>query len=710
MATKRTTPAKRTPSAKGVSPAKRTPSAKRTTPAKRTPSATRTPPATPASAPASSATGTPRPLPEGADGQVSVPEQWLHTLAVLGARVASLIEADRDGSAPAESQRGRVFKASLVVKEAQAGTPGPYDHVLPLDALPDRMLGLIELLDLSDLEVGVLLVALAPSLDARFEHFNIVLNNEADARGPSVSTVLRLAGFSPLVSEVRAVLAPGSSLREAGFIDVGPPGRPLVSQIVTVPERLVSFLIGGDEIDSTLRRMEVTPDRPPLPRECLPAIGPVAETPIVLRARPGTAGRDQARSLAWSLTEREPFLLDLSRDDIDSTENLARVITREFILQAAPVVMDMRDVSDDIPLDTLLAELTRLDVPVIAIAGPRAMIGTVKPSAIIDLPLPTLAQREVWWVLLAPGADTSQALTSTHLEPEDIELADRTGESVALVRAAGRGRRSRVHTITPAIRPDDVILNPRQAAQMDELISRVRFRSVVLDDWNMRPGGGRGRGVSALFAGASGTGKTMAAEAIAGELKVPLFRVDLATVIDKYIGETEKNLEEVFRAVENQDGVLLFDEADALFGKRSEVSDARDRYANIEVAYLLQRIEQFDGLAILTTNLRANLDDAFQRRLDIIVDFEEPDADARFAIWSRALGPFAGSVPDEALRSLAALDITGGSIRSAVVSAAYYAAADGGELDKRHLLRGLQEEWRKAGRLTFPSGDFAGWT
>jgi SpoVK/Ycf46/Vps4 family AAA+-type ATPase len=268
---------------------------------------------------------------------------------------------------------------------------------------------------------------------------------------------------------------------------------------------------------------------------------------------------------------------------------------------------------------------------------------------------------------------------------------------------------SRVQVITPEVRLDDVIVETHVRQQLEALADRVRHRSVVLDEWRMRPGGGRGRGVTALFAGVSGTGKSMSAEALAGELGVPLFRVELASVVDKYIGETEKNLEEVFRSVENDDGVLLFDEADALFGKRSDVSDARDRYANIEVAYLLQRIEQFDGLAILTTNLRANLDEAFQRRLDAIVDFEEPDADARFTIWARALGPFEGSVAENDLRMLAAVDITGGSIRSAVVTAAYYAAAKTQTIAREHLLRGLQEEWRKAGRLNFPSKDFVDW-
>jgi len=201
----------------------------------------------------------------------------------------------------------------------------------------------------------------------------------------------------------------------------------------------------------------------------------------------------------------------------------------------------------------------------------------------------------------------------------------------------------------------------------------------------------------------------MSGEAIAGELGVPLFVVDLASVVDKYIGETEKNLEDVFRTVENEDGVLLFDEADALFGKRSDVSDARDRYANIEVAYLLQRIEAFDGLAVLTTNLRANLDEAFQRRLDMIVDFSEPDENARRDIWASSLGPFRGALSDADCMKLATLDITGGYIRAAVISAAYLAAAGGEALNRQHILEGARDEWRKAGRLNFPDDIFEGW-
>src|SRR4029453_19266722 len=160
----------------------------------------------------------------------------------------------------------------------------------------------------------------------------------------------------------------------------------------------------------------------------------------------------------------------------------------------------------------------------------------------------------------------------------------------------------------------------------------------VLVQWSMRPGEGRGRGVTALFAGDSGTGKTMSAEVIADDLGLDLYAVDLATVVDKYVGETEKNLERIFGEAGGVNGGLLFDEADAIFGKRSEVRDAHDRYANIESAYLLQRMESFDGLAILATNLRANLDEAFTRRLDVIVDFPAPDAEHRHLLWDRCLG------------------------------------------------------------------------
>jgi SpoVK/Ycf46/Vps4 family AAA+-type ATPase len=206
--------------------------------------------------------------------------------------------------------------------------------------------------------------------------------------------------------------------------------------------------------------------------------------------------------------------------------------------------------------------------------------------------------------------------------------------------------------------------------------------------------------VSALFAGDSGTGKTMSAEVIAADLGLDLYVVDLSTVVDKYIGQTEKNLERIFTEAAGVNGVLLFDEADAIFGKRSEVSDSRDRYANMESAFLLQRMESFEGVAILTTNLRANLDEAFIRRLDVIVDFPVPDERQRRALWDHCLGRELPRADDLDLDLCArTFELSGGGIRACAISAGYLAAAAGGPVTTAQVVAAAHREYRKLGRL-----------
>ena len=220
---------------------------------------------------------------------------------------------------------------------------------------------------------------------------------------------------------------------------------------------------------------------------------------------------------------------------------------------------------------------------------------------------------------------------------------------------------------------------------------------------------GRGEGITALFAGPSGTGKTLAAEVIAHELGVDLHTVDLATVVDKYIGETEKNLDRIFNEAEQVNTVLFFDEADALFGKRSEVKDARDRYANVEVAYLLQRMERFNGLVVLATNLRLNIDDAFACRLDVTVDFPKPDVAERLRLWIHLMGrrlPVDDTVDLQFLAD--AFQLSGGSIRNAVVTAAYLAVDDGRSVGMVDLVQAVAREYRKLGRLCL-EGEFKNW-
>jgi SpoVK/Ycf46/Vps4 family AAA+-type ATPase len=227
----------------------------------------------------------------------------------------------------------------------------------------------------------------------------------------------------------------------------------------------------------------------------------------------------------------------------------------------------------------------------------------------------------------------------------------------------------------------------------------------VLGTWGFGRKLSLGRGVSVLFAGPSGTGKTMAAEVIAGDLGLDLYRIDLSTIVSKYIGETERNLERVFTAAESANVILFFDEADAVFGRRSEVRDSHDRYANLEVAYLLQRMEQYDGLAILATNLRENLDEAFVRRLEFVVTFPFPDEAHRRRLWEIHLPPDAPRADDLDLAHLAArFRLSGGNIKNVTLAAAFLAAAEDRPIGMAHLLRAVQREHQKLGRIV-PEAD-----
>jgi len=206
--------------------------------------------------------------------------------------------------------------------------------------------------------------------------------------------------------------------------------------------------------------------------------------------------------------------------------------------------------------------------------------------------------------------------------------------------------------------------------------------------------------VTMLFSGPPGTGKTMGAEVISRELGLDMYKIDLSTVVSKYIGETEKNLERIFKEAETSNAILFFDEADSLFGKRSEVRDSHDRYANIEIAYLLQRMEAYDGVTILATNLRANLDEAFTRRLQFAVDFPFPEEDYRLRIWQALFPPDVPRSPEIDFGLLAhRFRLAGGNIKNIIVSAAYLAASDGGLVRMRHLLHGTRRELRKMGKL-----------
>ena len=373
------------------------------------------------------------------------------------------------------------------------------------------------------------------------------------------------------------------------------------------------------------------------------------------------------------------------------------------------------------PPQNLLAELLEFPGNVI-VAGRAAWhpggVARARAVRVIEFPLPAFSQRHALWTHFlgraAPG-DLTPLVSQFRLASGQIRDAVATAQDCAAqrgepVREQDLFAAARVHSnlqlaglarkITPRYDWRDLILPADQLDLLRELVATVRTRAVVLDEWQVGAKLVSSAGITALFAGPPGTGKTMAAEIIARELQFDLYKIDLSTIVSKYIGETEKNLERIFREAETSNAILFFDEADALFGKRSEVRDAHDRYANIEISYLLQRMEAYTGVTILATNLRANLDEAFTRRLQFAVDFPFPDEAERLRIW-RALFPPA--VPCDANLDLGLLaqrfKLAGGSIRNIIVSAAYLAAADGRQVTMRHLLHGTRRELQKMGRL-----------
>jgi hypothetical protein len=580
----------------------------------------------------------------------------------------------------------------------------------------DGALGrLADTVPLTDLDVELLLVAIAPDVDSRFEQFYGYLNDDVTRRRATIGLALRLCGLPEAAAAGRARLDAGAPLVTSGLLAVDDPERPFLSRGLRVPDRVVSHLLGDDRPDPVLDGIAwlgtesvVSSDSE---RVAQAVRGGVRLA--YLRERPGGGARELSCA-ALSSAGFPALVVDATRlsDDLEAS----RAVLREALLRGAGIVIGPFE--DAAPV---LRPLTHPAVPLLAYGAgvwdPR-WSGT-PPLQADALPLPVADRARLWRSSLAgklaPGVDPAEVTTHFVLGPGQIGRAAQAAATSAIVdggrvdvahlRAGARsqnaaGLQRLARRIEPVVGWDDLVLPPAVLTQLRELATRARFRERVLDEWRMRPGGGRGRGVTGLFAGDSGTGKTMSAEVIAASLGLDLYTVNLATVVDKYVGETEKNLERIFTEAAGVNGVLLFDEADAIFGKRSEVRDAHDRYANIESAYLLQRMETFDGIAVLATNLRANLDEAFTRRLDVIVDFPLPDEDLRRDLWDRCLGTSLPRGSDVDLEFLACgFELAGGHIRSAAVTAAYLAAESGRPLSMTDVVGAVAREYRKLGRL-----------
>ena len=647
-------------------------------------------------------------------------------------------------------------EVSRLLARAPGESPFPGDR-------PDGALGgsaesplnrLIETFQLSSFDIDLMLLALAPELDLRYERLYAYLQDDVTRKRPTVELALNL--FCSTVEDKlarRAHLEAGGPLVRHDLLHVVPdPNQldaPFLAHYLKVDKPIVRYLLGEPGLSGQVAEygqlLEPAPDWDGLPASAdlqwrLPPLlreGRANGHPLLLyfHGVPGTGKRRAAESLAG--TVGIPLLAaDLTRfvDAPDFGQRLSSLLRDACLRGSLPYLCGLDALRTDTRTpqrDLLLRTLASHPATVIVSGSQPWMAGVGGVTALtVNFGIPEFETRRSCW-------QAELGAVGARLEPQDLDaLAGRFRLTAAQIKeavagalnssrwraaegtqngraltltledvydmaraAAGHGLAKLARKVNPRQGWGDVVLPPDQLAQLREICLQAQYRHVVYDAWGFDRKLSAGKGLNVLFFGPPGTGKTMSAEVIARELRLDLYRVDLSQIVSKYIGETEKNLDQIFTAAENSNAILFFDEADALFGKRSEVRDAHDRYANLEISYLLQKMEEYQGVSILATNLRQNLDEAFVRRLQAIVEFPFPDEEYRRRIWQLAFPPEAPLGDDVQFECLAReIRLAGGNIKNMALSAAFLAAADGGTIHMTHLLQAARREHQKLGR------------
>jgi hypothetical protein len=642
---------------------------------------------------------------------VSSPPRPLEWFSLLEARLRHAVEvAAASGADPDDALRGLyISDDQALALSAEAGLTAPAGLLTEAAAR----------LNLDALDSSVLALCAAPELEPRFGRLYAYLQDDVTRRlaSPRLAADL-LSGEGVQRSDVLACFAPGAALSRGGAIRVLPAdaSMPLADRPVKVADRLAAFLLGAGELagapaGAPVRRVE---GRPATGRE-----ESVARVEVLLAARTQlplvVCGPDAGEIVAAAA--HAPVVLiaarELGRPEAIADARLAAVLAQGLL--CVDGLADFSPAERAVLLQAIDASPERL----VLIAGSRrdAAALTNRPALMVDVPHPSFGERDQAWAEFTGIEDVREVAAKFRLSIEQIRAA----AEVSLISARSRGGATPSATdldlgarqasssqlgelashLEPAYAWSDLVLPERQLDLLRSVSAYLRHRDRVLSEWGYEATVSRTQGLKVLFAGESGTGKTMAAQVLGAQLGLDLFRVDLATIVSKYIGETEKNLERIFTAADGSNAILFFDEADALFGKRSEVSDSHDRYANIEVAYLLQRMEGYPGAVILATNFRRNIDDAFARRLDFVIDFPFPEPEDRRRIWGLVLPRAAPIADDVDLDFLAnQFKLSGGAIRNCSLAAAFRAADEGSRIEMRHLVRAVAQEYGKQGRLT----------
>ncbi|MEM7713566.1 MAG: ATP-binding protein, partial [Cyanobacteria bacterium P01_A01_bin.68] len=647
-----------------------------------------------------------------------------------------------------EGEEGEIF--------SQSSSSSHTSHTLPTLALEK----ICQSFGLSTFERDILLLCAGVELDASFGSLIADIQGDSQHNYPTFSLALAV-----LESAYWGALTPESPLRKWRLIEIGG-GNTLTTSPLRIDEKILHYLTGIYHLDSRLKGIatlvnteeQLVPSHQQLAMQMVNTWYLAAPEEKILPILQ-LCGKDSAsqRAIASIICSKLNFLPYIISVELlpNETENLNIVKSlweREFTLNNAALLLewDNYDGNDPKQERAINQFIETIQAPIIIISQERR--GQRHRSIItFDVDSPTSTEQRLLWQQslkeFAPdiSEEVENLVSHFNLSTPAIRSACLKARSIrkegGVWEERGEGEEGGVisqsshtshtshtpHTILWDIcrnqarpRLDELAQRMDSGAEWDELVlpimekqvlrdaaDQLRQRTKVYEEWGFGGKGKRGLGISALFAGGSGTGKTMAAEVLAQEMRLDLYRIDLSAVVSKYIGETEKNLGRVFDAAETGGVILLFDEADAIFGKRSEVKDARDRHANMEVAYLLQRMEAYPGLSILTTNLKNSIDQAFLRRIRFIVQFPFPDATQRAEIWRRV---FPKNTPTQGLdeRKLARLNVAGGNIRNIALNAAFIAAQAGTVVQMQHILQATKSEYTKMER-PLTDNEVKGW-
>ena len=606
---------------------------------------------------------------------------------------------------------------------------------------------LANIFGLTPLEIDVVLICMAPELDTKYERLYAYLHNDATKKQPSVDLALKLVCntkeeklYARQIFDVSAPLVKHHILQ---FIDAPEEGKKtLLTRFIKVNDRIINYLLGFNLIDTKIEpfteliQPQTDLEEIFLPEELKREIDGIINcreltdgTKCFLHGPYGVGKKTVAQCMCKELgiALLTVDLAYLVNTDADFEAVISRSF-REAKLQDSAIFLAHfeRLFSEDtknVLYKNILVNALENCSGIVFIASEQPLELAVElPKGIFDIeiPVPDYAMRKTIWEQYLTGKNSEEdvsalankfkftagqikdAIASARKlavlhEREAITLEDlyngcRAQSNQKLTALAKR--------IKPKYHWDDLILPKEKKEQLEEVKNYIKNKGVVYHDWGFDDKLSLGKGLNIMFSGTSGTGKTMAAEVIASELGLDLYKIDLSMVVSKYIGETEKNLNRIFKEAEQSNAILFFDEADALFGKRSEVRDSHDRYANIEISYLLQKMEENEGIVIMATNLSQNIDDAFMRRMHFNVEFSFPEEEYRYKIW-RSLFPKEAPIAEDIDFEFLAkkFKLAGGNIKNIVVNAAFLAAEESGSITMEHVIKAAKREFQKIGKV-----------